>query len=236
MKTTAEDNRVLDDESREIHLGLMKTRDSDAMPIAHPVCPTICDEKKFIWFQVPKSASRTVYYHLRQHVHLDCEHPYDILIPINRYRNYFKFGFVRNPWDRLVSCWISKVAQNNKLFRFPEPELERMRVFSNFVDWVAGQDMETCNVHLRLQCRLIDLGSIDYVGRVENMDRDYAEVCRLLDIPMDGYEHRNGSSRRQGFRGYTGPTIHYRDFYDHDLAEKVFRIYRKDIQIFGYRF
>jgi len=34
---------------------------------------------------------------------------------IEQHQNYFKFGFVRNPWDRLISCFEDK-----KSFRTPQ--------------------------------------------------------------------------------------------------------------------
>ena len=31
----------------------------------------------------------------------------------DQYREYFKFAFIRNPWDRLVSCYSQKLSNAN---------------------------------------------------------------------------------------------------------------------------
>ena len=194
------------------------------LPSSHRYNITVCHEKRFVWFRVAKAGTRTIYDLLaKSHVSLDAKHPYGIFYPVRAYQNYFKFAFVRNPWDRLVSCWRNKVVDNNH-FDFSTPELTKMREFSNFVDFVSGLNTENCDPHLRLQCRLIDLNQIDYLGRLESMDKDLFEVFRILDIPLMDIERRNVSSDRNPYWYY----------YDNELVEKVYKIYCRDIQIFGY--
>ena len=187
---------------------------------------TVCHEKKFMWFRVAKVGTRTIYHHLlKSHIHLDAEHPYRLYYPTNIYSNYFKFAFVRNPWDRLVSCWHNKVIDSN-YFKFSDVKLTEMKTFANFVNFLSGLDIENCDPHLRLQCRLIDLNHIDYLGRLESLGSDLSKIFHILDIPLNDIEPKNVSPER----------IHYHEYFDPALAEKVYQIYRRDIQIFGYNY
>ena len=185
---------------------------------------TVCREKRFIWFRVAKVATRTIYHQLREsNVHLDAQHPIGIHYPVKLYGKYFKFCFVRNPWDRIVSCWHDKVVHLN-YFKFSDPERAEMSSFANFVNFVSGLDLETCDPHLRLQCRLIDLNHIDYLGRLESLNSDLSKIFHILGIPLKDIEAKNVSSGR----------IHYHAYYDKALIEKVYQLYRRDIQIFDY--
>jgi hypothetical protein len=196
------------------------------MPSAGRYNITLCHEKKFIWFRVAKVGSRTIFNHLKESgVHLDVEHGRKLRYPVGTFDDYFKFGFVRNPWDRLVSCWKNKVIDSN-LFRFNEAELEKMRDFENFVAYAASLDVETCNRHLRTQSSLLDLNNIDYLGRMETYGDDINHILRKLGLDKKEIVARNVTADRKP----------YQEYYSNDLAEKVSRIYQKDIQIFGYRF
>lgn len=185
---------------------------------------TVSHEKRFIWFRVAKVATRTVYHHLREsNVQLDAEHPIGIHYPTKLYSRYFKFSFVRNPWDRLVSCWHDKVVHSN-YFRFSEAELAEIQTFAGFVKFVSGLDVETCDPHLRLQCRLMDLNHIDYLGRLESLNTDLSKIFYILGITLENIEARNVSFGKS----------HYHAYYDKALIEKVYQLYRRDIQIFDY--
>lgn len=188
---------------------------------------TISHARKFIWFRVPKAGSSTILTHLREsEVFLDMERAGRIYYPVKLYADYFKFAFVRNPWSRLVSCWQNKVVDSNVEFRFAESELRRMQDFEEFVNFVAHLDIEKCNSHLRLQTALIDLNSIDYLGRMETFGDDVNYIFRKLGLHEKEIVPKNVTSNSKP----------YQNHYSQDLAAKVAQIYRKDIRMFGYRF
>ncbi len=187
---------------------------------------TICHQRRFVWFRVAKVGTRTIFdVFQRANITLDAEHPMFCHYPVNLYKKYFKFAFVRNPWDRLVSCWRNKVIDAN-YFRFSADDLRVMQEFENFVDLVATRDLETCDQHIRLQSKLIDLSHIDFLGRFEHFEEHLAEVMRIIGLGSLPIGQKNTSREK----------AHYRQYYSADLRDRVAEAYRRDIRIFGYEF
>lgn len=62
---------------------------------------------EFLWFVNPKAASRSV---RNFFTNIGEEFPAETLKPFNekRYKDHFKFAFVRNPWSRILSAWKNK--------------------------------------------------------------------------------------------------------------------------------
>jgi Sulfotransferase family len=183
---------------------------------------TISEERKFIWFRVGKVASRTILDVFNQaNVQLAAEHPFDILYPVNMYASYFRFAFVRNPWDRLVSCWRDKIIGSDRFL-----SSDNGQNFEGFVNYVAKFiDLEYGNPHLRLQSRLIDINHIDFLGRFETFEEDLEKVMKILDIEAT-IKKINATDRKAD----------YRDYYIERTKNKVAELYKKDIQIFNYKF
>lgn len=180
---------------------------------------TYSDEKKFVWFRVAKTGTRTTYNLLLNHIN-DLTHlSHGTKFHPNKFRNYFKFSFVRNPWARIVSCYVNK-SQNH--FRYKECW---GKDFDFFVDFIERQDLRTADRHIRLQTELIPVNELDFIGRLENFAEDLKYVTSVIGIKDYVLEHRNKSSHK-----------HYREYYTPRTRKIIARKYKKDIETFGYFF
>ncbi len=156
-----------------------------------------------------------------------------------RYDSYFKFAFVRDPWDRLVSCYLDKFAPDDR----PAPKIAKMRYkganlykgmsFREFAEGVCEIPDEEASPHFRSQYIGLTAGVDgrllpDFVGRFESLREDFAHVARKIGAPGLALPHLTPSLGRGG--------RHHRDFYDEALAQRVGERFRRDIELFGYSF
>jgi hypothetical protein len=147
----------------------------------------------------------------------------------NKYDDYFKFCFVRNPWDRLVSCykhWI--VDSNNDNFGMYN-SLKKGMSFEEFVLEISKIPDKISDGHFRSQHTFITNKNgkllVDFFGKVEEFDKDFAFICKKTGIPYVEIPHSNRRDRRP-----------YRDFYNERTRGIVEKRYGKDIKLFGYEF
>ena len=147
-----------------------------------------------------------------------------------KFRRYFKFTFVRNPWDRLVSSYF--FLRNGGLgpqdAAWAEMNLGQFKDFGSFVrDWINEENIQTW-VHFLPQFYFIcdAEGNImmDFVGRMESMESDFAYVANRLDCT------------KKLARVNAGNSSHYSTYYDEETRKIVRRVYKRDIELFGYSF
>lgn len=136
---------------------------------------------------------------------------YTIEMYKNKYKkkfdDYFKFTFVRNPWDQMVSEWkyFNKVLGQN---------LSLKESLTKFCIW--GE-------HYREQVAFA-IGC-DFIGRFEKLQKDFEIVCETIGIRKRKLPHMN-----------TGRHRHYTEYYDDETRAIVAEKYARDIEYFGYRF
>lgn len=149
----------------------------------------------------------------------------------------FKFAFVRNPWDRLVSWWSMANAyrdafrQGARLNRFFTYIFENSVTFEDFIlnchADIADPDGRKCILRNQLDYLTDGEGRllVDYVGRFENLAGDFTEVTRQLRLPDTALEHRN----RTAHAPYTA-------YYSDRTRAVIEQAYQRDIARFGYAF
>jgi hypothetical protein len=155
---------------------------------------------------------------------------YQLIYGKRDFHAFFKFTFVRNPWDRLLSSYLflKRGGYNRADAEWAEAHLADYETFEGFVkSWVSPETVLT-HVHFIPQHLFVCDASgnlvVDFIGRFEQLAEDFEIVRRRLGI-LARLEHHNRSEPRN-----------YRNFYTEATEKIVERVYRKDIELFGYSF
>jgi hypothetical protein len=207
----------------------------------------ISQKYRCIFIEVPKTGStsiRAVLGHpqkphldiLQTKRELECmlqlsylyDRPDDVWDPIKpkrtaelMFEQFFKFGFVRNPWDRTVSLYERKEGI----------QLSGKMTFEEFVEWI-NYSSDTC-IHPTRHKNQLDWFTdhdgrvlVDFIGRFERLQDDWKKVCEKLGLQMHlPYTNQNLSRKKQYTEYYTTKTM--------GLVASKFRV---DIEYFGYEF
>jgi hypothetical protein len=185
---------------------------------------TIGRDPMFVWYRIAKTGTRSVFHALREAgVQFEIENGIFLHDLPNLRREHFRFSFVRNPWVRFISCFHDRVVDRNH-FGFSPEEHARMKEFPRFLDYVETLDINRCDVHLRMQSRMIDLEAIHFLGRMERFEEDLAEIFAKMGLPCRTAPQKNVSSR----------TGHGPESLTEDQVARIGNLYRRDVQIFGY--
>lgn len=197
----------------------------------------ICHKHKFIFVHIPKCAGTSIesmynvwsdknteekYYvgKHRQHYFLDT-----ILKTHPECTDYYKFTFVRNPYSRILSeyTYIKKTMHNGAHFASDQ---KFDLTFKDFCLDLTNNMKKYCYPYH--ETRAIDYFTgtkFNYVGRMENLQRDFSIICKHIGLPVRSVPHVNETRHE-----------HYTEYYDDQTREIVAKHYAEDINFFGYEF
>jgi hypothetical protein len=132
-----------------------------------------------------------------------------------RHPDYFSFAFVRNPFDVMVS-WYRKLVHIKE--HSPESLLEFLTMFPK------KNILKTQASYIVLDNKI----AVDKLGRFENFESDFTEICKKLGLePADD---------RVVNMSYNPNNKHYREYYDEKTKAFVENKFARDLEVFGYEF
>lgn len=165
------------------------------------------------------------------------------------FETYFKFAFVRNPWARIVSEYKYRGHMNQYSFK---------DFLFKYIPKPSWND-QYCHIIPQYDFLYNSEGKllVDFVGKLENLQKDYEKVCQKLDIQKHTILHENKSSgffqrdnnweliARNILRYIQGSLngqrkantfSKYTEYYDDESREFVAKLYKNDIESFNYKF
>ena len=184
------------------------------------------DESKSIFIHIPKTAGISVKRALfggvkRDHIKLKYFEAYDRA----KFKSYFKFAVVRNPYDRLVSSYFY-IKKNQDGY---SKRLSSLHDFPSFVSALTSDQIRKSIFkipHFLPQVEFLKVrdGSIgvDFLGRFETLDSDFNSIIQRLGIQAE-LEHHNRTVHKS-----------FQEYYDQATLAIVQKIYREDFELLGY--
>jgi len=204
----------------------------------------ISDQHKFLFVHVSKAAGSSIYrtlepfanvkdkgllnkamsktgirrdYHKRyfaQHAYISEAMSY---IPEDEFNKLFKFAFVRNPYDWIVSMY--SFLQQNHDHRHNKMILDMS--FADYVDFEIKRNKR--HQHLFVCDKEGNL-AVDFIGQFEQLEADFNHIIKTLNLSAS-LPHVNASSRKD-----------FREYYTPEIQQKVAQHWHKDIALFNYQF
>lgn len=130
---------------------------------------------------------------------------------------YYKFSFVRNPWDWQVSLYHFM----QQLKDHHQHELIMSMNFDEYIHWRVNEDK-----HLQKDFMYDADGKclVDYIGKLENIEDDFKKITQHLGLEAT-LPHSNKSKHKS-----------YQEYYSPETRDIVAEHFKEDIELFNYEF
>ena len=188
----------------------------------------ICHKKKIIFIHPSKCAGKSIEHILFGFIKMQkSQHESIDKFKDKKFKEYFKFSIVRNPYDRFVSLYfdskdrIEKDKWKNKSFKdFVQYHYDFYKNNKKFIRTNAGNVLNMVSID--------NIVAVDKILKFENLKEDYYNMLKELKIDGKKFKlpHINKSRKSK----------HYSFYYDAETKKIIKEMYKKDIEYFKYNY
>lgn len=133
---------------------------------------------------------------------------------VEQWESYWSFGFLRNPWDRLFSCYRK---QKEAWERTHDPKLSHLE--KSFKEVLLNSTK-----YRFFRPGMIYLDGVSKIYKFEDFNESWGDIKNKLGL--------HGTVPHVNSVNYDD----YRRHYDNEMIEWVAKIHRQDIRYFNYTF
>jgi len=220
----------------------------------------VSHSKKFIYFHIPKTGGSSISWNLIDYI----SSPYNNIDQIEQkpgwqrlthfdqkqhssysenilfcesHNDYFKFAFIRNPWDLTLSWFLAtfrdypdKITPTNFKY-FLLNYLETYNPFLNPIKFFKKYSFRGYRALNRNQLSYVsdsqNVIKVDYIARFEKYDKEMNFILEKLNIKNINKEKVNVANFWK---------IDYKDFYDKEGKNIIYKLFYDDINAFNYKY
>ena len=140
--------------------------------------------------------------------------------------DYYSFAFVRNPLDRLLSCYSQKFKLGDPTILFWKygKKIKPEMTFEQFAEFVISTPDSLSDRHFKSQHLFLYHNNqlvVDHVAKYEQLNSEWLILSKRFDL--QDLPHHNPSYKKP-----------FETCYNYDLAIRVSERYAKDIRLFNY--
>lgn len=139
--------------------------------------------------------------------------------------DYFKFSFVRDPWDRMISMTTFEKFYGCKIVNGKLNIDEYIRKYNRLeIDSRSKSISDNIvNKYDSIYSNILN-EELDFIGRFENIEEDFEYVKSMIGLTKPLPHGRKKSAKRKKYMGY----------YTEEVYNKVYELYEKDIIKYNY--
>jgi len=178
----------------------------------------ISDSHKFVFVHIPRTGGASIRDAVLTHLAGDKQtitrgiHRPLTLAYSRKYKHYYKFCMVRNPWARYASLFKFQVNRNEVIDDFDRYIYSIMEGKTRFRFYAWNQI-------------LFGVERMDFVGRFDNLEKDFHHFCRMVGLPELELPHHHNEGEYD-----------YRDMYNAITRDLITDHCQKEIKLFNFKF